>query len=155
MFFGKKPSLAYAHRFGCTAWYHVPKEKRKKLVRKAHKGIFVGYSDMAKGFEIFIPDIGHIALSCDVTFIEIEDSNVLVSMPFEEGEKDENHHVVEEVPIQPYFQIEESLVEATDEHDGPLEENFELDGNEATDPAPIGRRIPRSGIDPSNVIEGP
>ena len=49
-----------------------------------------------------------------------------------------------------------------DKHDGPLEEpiepleeNFELDGNEAADPTPIGRRILCGGIDPSNIIEGP
>ena len=66
--------------------------------KKAHKGIFVGYLDTTKGLEIFIPDTRRIALSHDVIFIEVEDSNVLVSMPFE-GEKDKNHHVVEEVPI--------------------------------------------------------
>ena len=85
MFFGKKPSFVYAHRFGYTAWYHVSKEKRKKLDEKVHKGIFVGYSGTTKGFKIFILDTGCIALSCDVTFIEVEDSNVLVSMPFEKG----------------------------------------------------------------------
>ena len=81
-------------------------------------------------------------------------------MPFE-GEKDKNHHVVEEVPIQPHFQVEEHPVEAADEYDGPLEEpiehleeNFELDGNEATNPAPIGRRIPCGGIEHLILLKG-
>ena len=60
------------------------------------------------------------------------------------------------------FKLRRHPFEATDEHDRPLEEpiehleeNFELNGDEAIDPAPIGRRIPYGGIDPSNVIEGP
>ena len=39
---GRKPSLKHLHVFGCLAFVHVPKEKRKKLDTKATPGIFVG-----------------------------------------------------------------------------------------------------------------
>ncbi|KAI0995353.1 hypothetical protein K3495_g12829 [Podosphaera aphanis] len=42
--FGKKPSAKRYKIWGCPAYVHIPKESRKKLDRKAWKGIFIGYS---------------------------------------------------------------------------------------------------------------
>jgi hypothetical protein len=41
---GNKPSVAHMRIFGCIAYAHVPKEKRKKLDDKSIKCIFIGYS---------------------------------------------------------------------------------------------------------------
>ena len=41
--YGEAPDVSHYRVWGCTAYVHIPKEKRKKLSRKAWKGIFVGY----------------------------------------------------------------------------------------------------------------
>ena len=38
---GKKPSIKHLKFFGCDAYVHVPKEKRRKLDNKAEKCIFI------------------------------------------------------------------------------------------------------------------
>lgn len=39
--------------FGSTVMLHIPKEKRQKLDKKARQQIFVGYSDIIKGYRIY------------------------------------------------------------------------------------------------------
>lgn len=41
--YGKRPSAKHYKIFGCPAYVHILKEKRKKLSNKKWKGIFVGY----------------------------------------------------------------------------------------------------------------
>jgi hypothetical protein len=43
VWFDKKPSITYLKVFGCDAFFHVPKEKRRKLDKKAVKCIFIRY----------------------------------------------------------------------------------------------------------------
>ena len=52
---GKKPSIKHMKVFGCDAYVHVPKEKRRKLDNKAKKCIFIGYKDGMKGYKIWNP----------------------------------------------------------------------------------------------------
>ena len=40
---GKNPSVAHLKVFGCDAFVHVPREKRRKLDKKEVKCIFIGY----------------------------------------------------------------------------------------------------------------
>ncbi|RKF80350.1 Copia protein [Golovinomyces cichoracearum] len=42
--YNNKPSAKRYKVWGCPAYVHIPQKKRKKLSRKAWKGIFVGYS---------------------------------------------------------------------------------------------------------------
>ena len=51
-------------------YVHVPKEKRAKLERSSKKGIFVGYSDCLKAYQVYIPGQRHIEVSRDVIFHE-------------------------------------------------------------------------------------
>jgi hypothetical protein len=39
----RKPTVSHFKVFGCDAYVHIPDEKRKKLDRKSHKCIMVGY----------------------------------------------------------------------------------------------------------------
>jgi transposase InsO family protein len=43
--FGKDYNYKYLRVWGCRAFVHVPKEKRKALDDKAEEGIFIGYTD--------------------------------------------------------------------------------------------------------------
>src|ERR1700733_1595984 len=43
--YGKRPSIRHYRIWGCPAYVHIPKEKRKKLQNKAWKGVFVRYRE--------------------------------------------------------------------------------------------------------------
>jgi hypothetical protein len=49
---GYKPSVAHMRIFGCIAYAHVPKEKRRKLDDKSIKCIFIGYSTRNKKLQV-------------------------------------------------------------------------------------------------------
>ena len=51
-------------------YIHIPKEKRTKLDPFERKGIFVGYSDTSKAYQIYFPRFKKIDISRDVTFDE-------------------------------------------------------------------------------------
>jgi len=51
----KMPSLKHLRVFGCLAFVHLLKEKRKKLEYRATRGIFVGYSISTKQYFVYDP----------------------------------------------------------------------------------------------------
>jgi len=53
--YGMKPILKHIHVFGCLAFIHIPKEKRKKLDHGATPGIFVRYSIPTKLYFVYDP----------------------------------------------------------------------------------------------------
>jgi hypothetical protein len=67
---GRKPSLKHLRVFGCFAFVHVPKEKRKKLDYTATPGIFVGYSISTKWYFVYNPLARTLHRSRDVVFTE-------------------------------------------------------------------------------------
>lgn len=50
---GRKPDLSVLKVFGCTAFAHVPDQKRTKLDDKGIECIFVGYSNASKGYRLY------------------------------------------------------------------------------------------------------
>jgi hypothetical protein len=52
---GKNPSLKHLKVFSCHAFVHVPKEKRRKLDKKAIECIFIGYKEGMKGYKLWDP----------------------------------------------------------------------------------------------------
>jgi hypothetical protein len=50
---GVKPSVKQLRIFGCKAYVHIPKEKRKKLDEQGIEAIFVGYSETSSGYEFY------------------------------------------------------------------------------------------------------
>ena len=69
-FSGKKPDIGHLHIFGCITYSYIPKEKRTKLEPTAEKGIFVGYSETSKAFQIYIPAQRRVVVRRDVKFEE-------------------------------------------------------------------------------------
>ena len=51
-------------------YIHVHWEKRTKLDPSLKKGIFVGYNESVKAYQIYIPDQRKMELGRDVTFEE-------------------------------------------------------------------------------------
>ena len=69
-FTGEKPEIGHFRIFGCLVYVHVPRERRTKLDPSSKKGIFVGCSEFAKAYRIYIPGQRKIELSRDGTFKE-------------------------------------------------------------------------------------
>ena len=69
-FTAEKPKIGGLRIFECPMYVHLPQERRMKLDPSGKKGIFVGYSEFAKAYWIYIPGQRKIELSRDVTFEE-------------------------------------------------------------------------------------
>ena len=65
-------SVSQLKFFGCVAYAHVPNELRKKLEKKGHKCIFVGYSEDTKAYKLYDPVARKVIISRDVQFFENE-----------------------------------------------------------------------------------
>ena len=71
-FTGEKPNLNNLCRFGCIAFAHVPKNKRKKLDSKARKCILLRYGPRTKGYWLYDPKSKQVIHSRDEVFNEEE-----------------------------------------------------------------------------------
>lgn len=69
LWYDKKPGLKHLRIIGSTCYAHVPKQRRKKLDRKAIKGILIGY-DHDDGYRIWNPKDGKLIRSRDVILEE-------------------------------------------------------------------------------------
>ena len=65
-------SVSHLKNFGCVAYVHVPNELRKKLDKKEHKFIFVGYSEDTKAYKLYDPVTRKVIISRDVQFVKNE-----------------------------------------------------------------------------------
>jgi hypothetical protein len=68
----RKANVEHLHIFGCKAYTHIPKEKRRKLDNKAILFTFVGYSAESKAYRMLDKVTNKITISRDVRFIEHE-----------------------------------------------------------------------------------
>ena len=69
MMHGVKPVPSYLRIFGCLAWNHVPKDRRKKLDAKSELGIVIGCYENSQ-FKLWIPDRECAVISRDVSISE-------------------------------------------------------------------------------------
>jgi transposase InsO family protein len=69
LWFDKKPQIKHLRIIGCNAYVHIPVQKRKKLDKKAEKGILVGYEG-DDGYRIFVSKGNKMYRSRDVIFDE-------------------------------------------------------------------------------------
>ena len=69
---GVKPKVDHLRIFGCSAWVHIPKVKRKKLDATAQKLTFVGYSPEHKAYRFLDRATRKVYVSRDARFIENE-----------------------------------------------------------------------------------
>ena len=81
VFFGKKPDVSHFRFFGCTVYFHVPKEKRSKLDASGKKGMFVGYSETSKAYRVYVPGQREVEICHDVTFDEDTSLRKVVNFP--------------------------------------------------------------------------
>ena len=93
-------------------YVHVPREKRTKSDPFGTKGIFVGYSESAKAYRIYISRQKRIELSRDVTFEE----DVAYRRSRHTDSDNDEQEAPQEVLAPPSTTIEESM-----EDDDPVE----------------------------------
>ena len=68
--FNRKPSVSHFRVFGCQAYVHVQKTKRKSFESKTRCGIFIGYPPDFKGWKVYDPLTQKTLISRDVIFDE-------------------------------------------------------------------------------------
>ncbi|MCO5558676.1 hypothetical protein L7F22_012262 [Adiantum nelumboides] len=69
-YYGRKPTISHFRVFGCSAFVHIPKEKRQKLDFKSRKLLFLGYSAESDAYQLYDPDTRTTTVSRDVVFDE-------------------------------------------------------------------------------------
>lgn len=69
LWLGRKPRINHLKIIGSTCYIHIPKEKRRKMDKKALKGFLVGY-DGDERYRIWISEEHKIMLSRDIQFQE-------------------------------------------------------------------------------------
>ena len=67
---GIKPSVSHFKNFGCICYAHVPVEKKTKLDEKSKKCVFLGYSDVTKGYRFLDVKTNKLVVSKDIIFDE-------------------------------------------------------------------------------------
>jgi hypothetical protein len=90
LWYKKKPDLSNVRVFGCRAFVHIPKEKRKKLDSSRKEMIFLGYSETSKAWRFFNEESNELCLSSEATFNERKRQQVKIPENIEEKEENEN-----------------------------------------------------------------
>jgi len=97
---GKKPTFKHLRIIGCTCYAHIPKSKRKKMDKKAVKGILIGY-DNNDGYRIWCKENNTLVRSRDVMFQEsplLQEKVIsLAPIPSDTSKIQENEESIEEV----------------------------------------------------------
>lgn len=89
LWYGRKPDYSKLKVFGCTAYLHIPKEKRDKLSQKSVKLKMIGYMD--NGYKLWNEEDRTIVRGRDVIFDEKshkqEDTQDALSIQLDENPK--------------------------------------------------------------------
>ncbi|KAE8982274.1 hypothetical protein PR003_g24742 [Phytophthora rubi] len=71
VFFGKRPDLSHLQGFSSREFVHVMKSKRSKWDPKAHRSIFLGYSNTSKAYRVWDLETERVLTSRNVLLDEI------------------------------------------------------------------------------------
>lgn len=121
---GKDVDLSGLRVFGCSAYVHIPKEKRLKLDAKSKELFFVGYCSDTKGYRLADAK-GALTKARDVVFIENR-------FPASPKSKEQTREQSEEVEIQlnaeapavaPEIRLEDEVSEASTDYDTPMSDD--------------------------------
>ena len=66
---GRTPNLSYLRTFGCRAYALLKGPEKGKFNTRASEGVFIGYSEVSKGYRIWFPKKRTVGISRDVKFI--------------------------------------------------------------------------------------
>ena len=94
---GMNQSVSHLNFCCCVAYAHVPNELRRKLDKKGHKCIFVGYSEDTKAYKLYDPITRKVIISRDVQFVENESWDGIVDINVKIVSNVDNDDMEEEV----------------------------------------------------------
>ncbi|UYV80202.1 hypothetical protein LAZ67_18001996 [Cordylochernes scorpioides] len=66
----RNPSVRHLKAFGCLAYSHIPRERRRKLDHRACRCILVGYSTQTRGYRLWCPESQKVIETKHVRFDE-------------------------------------------------------------------------------------
>ncbi|UYV61328.1 hypothetical protein LAZ67_1004381 [Cordylochernes scorpioides] len=66
----RNPSVRHLKAFGCLAYSHIPRERRRKLDHRACRCILVGYSTQTRGYRLWCPELQKVIETKHVRFDE-------------------------------------------------------------------------------------
>lgn len=95
VYFNKLPEWTHLRTFGCEAYVHIPKQKRKKWCSKSKKGILVGYPENSKGYKIYFKNTHSMEFHRDVIFREKEKVE-FIDKPLIRKDNKEDSHIFDE-----------------------------------------------------------
>ena len=96
-------SVSHLKVFGCVAYSHVLDELRKKLDKKGHKYIFVGYSKDTKAYTLCDPIPRKVIINLDVRFVKNELWDGTIDINFKIVSNVDNDDMEEEVVQTPHI----------------------------------------------------
>ena len=68
--FHQKPDYSFLRVFGCACWPHLRPYNTHKLQFRSKQCVFIGYSNLHKGYKCLDPSTGRVYISRDVVFDE-------------------------------------------------------------------------------------
>lgn len=68
--YGQQPDYNFLRTFGCAVWPNLRPYNARKLQFRSKRCVFLGYSNMHKGYKCLDPAEGHVYISQDVVFDE-------------------------------------------------------------------------------------
>lgn len=151
LWYSKKPGIKHLRIIGSTCYAHIPKQRRKKMDRKAVKGILLGY-DHNEGYRI-LNEENKLIRSLDVIFkektlIQKKEVGFPVNADLPDQELQDSELQTEEqveVDTQSIEEEEESEeetqedIELTGEPENNLQKNIETIGRQLLDRSTIKR----------------
>ena len=112
MFTEENPEVSHLKICGCLVYIHIPKEKISKLDPSGKKGLFVGYNEKSKAYQIFIQGYRQIELCRDVTF----DEDTTFRKSKKDKEDEEEHETPRDVEVSKLVrnEVEEQILKDHD-----------------------------------------
>jgi Reverse transcriptase (RNA-dependent DNA polymerase)./Integrase core domain. len=101
LWFGRRVKVECLRSFGCECYVFVQDHKRRKIEKKARKGILVGYDLDSPSYRIFLPEQNDVISSGNVIFdertgIEEKYSEIEIHLDKSQDEPQENDLIAEE-----------------------------------------------------------
>ncbi|KAK1679423.1 hypothetical protein QYE76_040271 [Lolium multiflorum] len=90
---GNKPNVMYICVFGCKCLVKNNKGKLCKFETRTIEGTFVGYAENSHAYRYYNKSTGAIEVSCDVVFLEDNDSQVEQVVPCDAGDDDPSNAI--------------------------------------------------------------
>ena len=109
-FTSERHEIGHFRIFGCPVYVHIPWERKTKLDPSGRKGVFVGYSEYAKAYQIYIPKQRKIELSRDVTF----EKGIAYQRSIHAESDSDEQEAPQEVLASPSLAVERELMEEVD-----------------------------------------